>query len=108
MSKHRSPAPGFDDAIRHLEGAVPLPGFVMACIYPSPRDGQAFVSVDVCVSRADASYKIVKRWGESVPLHKTEVVQGAVFRACFQAGQWLSSMSKEELVKYLRWQADVL
>lgn len=108
MPKHSSPAPGYDEAIAHIQGMVQPPGFIMGCLYPQPSEGSMFVSVDLCVATKSGSYKVVKRWGEVVRPNRPEVVQGAVFRACFQAGQYLSSMSSTELVKLLRWQADVL
>lgn len=108
MPKHTSPAPGYDEAIAYIQGMVPPPGFIMGCLYPQPSEGAIFVTVDLCVVTQAGSYKVVKRWGETVRLHRPELVQGAVFRACFQAGQYLSSMTPAELVKLLKWQADVL
>lgn len=103
-TKRTYPPPSLGEALAWVERPMHERVFCRLVLHPLMRTGELFVSVELGLRTVKGGEIICRRYGEKVRIGPIEVVQGALFRACMNAGLWLDEKTPEDIFKLFLWE----
>ena len=103
-SKRQYPPPLLPEAFAWIDRPLHPRVFCRVVIHPHAHRGDMYVSTELGLRTLAGGEIVCRRYGERIRIGGIDLLMGALFRACMQAGLWLDEKDSEEVFRLFLWE----